>query len=77
MGPVIPVRQLAGLPLLMTTLQHTRWWSGSCSRWGCGCRCRAEIDSVDSIRELVLRGPWATRDADLGLQGAGGGSAAS
>jgi len=58
-GPVIPVRQLAGLPLLMTTLHHTLV-ERQLQPLGLRLPLRAEIDSVDSIRELVLRGPWAT-----------------
>ena len=58
-GPVIPVRQLAGLPLLMTTLHHALV-ERQLQPLGLRLPLRAEIDSVDSIRELVLRGPWAT-----------------
>jgi LysR family transcriptional regulator, nitrogen assimilation regulatory protein len=58
-GPVVPVRQLAGLPLLMTTL-HRTLVDRQLLPLGARVQLRAEIDSVDSIRELVLRGPWAT-----------------
>jgi len=58
-GPVVPVRQLAGLPLLMTTL-HRTLVDRQLLPLGLRVQLRAEIDSVDSIRELVLRGPWAT-----------------
>jgi LysR family nitrogen assimilation transcriptional regulator len=57
--PVVPVRQLAGVPLLMTTL-HRNLVDRQLQPLGARLQLRAEIDSVDSIRELVLRGPWAT-----------------
>jgi len=57
--PVVSVRQLAGLPLLMTTL-HRTLVDRQLLPLGARVQLRAEIDSVDSIRELVLRGPWAT-----------------
>lgn len=57
--PVLPARQLAGLPLLMTTL-HRTLVDRQLAPLGLRLQLRAEIDSVDSIRELVLRGPWAT-----------------
>jgi LysR family transcriptional regulator, nitrogen assimilation regulatory protein len=57
--PVVSVRQLAGLPLLMTTL-HRTLVDRQLLPLGARLQLRAEIDSVDSIRELVLRGPWAT-----------------
>ena len=58
-APVVPVRQLAGLPLLMTTL-HRNLVDRQLQPLGVRLQLQAEIDSVDSIRELVLRGPWAT-----------------
>jgi LysR family nitrogen assimilation transcriptional regulator len=58
-GPVVSVRQLAALPLLMTTL-HRTVVDRQLVPLGARLQLRAEIDSVDSIRELVLRGPWAT-----------------
>ena len=58
-GPVLPARQLAGLPLLMTTL-HRNLVDRQLLPLGQRLQLQAEIDSVDSIRELVLRGPWAT-----------------
>lgn len=58
-APVLPVRQLAGLPLLMTTL-HRNLVDRQLQPLGLHLQLQAEIDSVDSIRELVLRGPWAT-----------------
>jgi len=58
-APVVPVRQLAGVPLLMTTLHHNLV-DRQLQPLGVRLQLQAEIDSVDSIRELVLRGPWAT-----------------
>lgn len=58
-APVVPVRQLATIPLLMTTL-HRSLVDRQLLPLGARLQLRAEIDSVDSIRELVLRGPWAT-----------------
>ncbi|MDQ2780050.1 MAG: LysR family transcriptional regulator [Pseudomonadota bacterium] len=57
--PVVSVRQLAGVPLLMTTL-HRSLVDRQLLPLGARLQLHAEIDSVDSIRELVLRGPWAT-----------------
>lgn len=57
--PVLPARQLAGLPLLMTTL-HRTLVDRQLAPLGLRLQLRAEIDSVDSIREMVLRGNWAT-----------------
>ncbi|HSI57125.1 MAG TPA: LysR family transcriptional regulator [Ideonella sp.] len=58
-APVVSVRQLAGLPLLMTTL-HRNLVDRQLLPLGARLQLRAEIDSVDSIRELVMRSPWAT-----------------
>ena len=58
-GPVVTVRQLAALPLLMTTL-HRNLVDRQLLPLGARLTLQAEIDSVDSIRELVLRGRWAT-----------------
>lgn len=58
-APVVPARQLATLPLLMTTL-HRNLVDRQLAPLGLHVQLQAEIDSVDSIRELVLRGPWAT-----------------
>lgn len=57
--PVVTVRQLASIPLLMTTL-HRTLVDRQLLPLGVCLQLKAEIDSVDSIRELVLRGPWAT-----------------
>lgn len=58
-GPVVSVRQLAALPLLMTTL-HRHLVDRQLRPLGAQLTLQAEIDSVDAIRELVLRGRWAT-----------------
>jgi LysR family transcriptional regulator, nitrogen assimilation regulatory protein len=55
--PVVPVRQLAAIPLLMTTL-HRTLVDRQLLPLGARLQLRAEIDSVDSIREM--RGSWAT-----------------
>ena len=57
--PVVPVRQLVNIPLLMTTLHHNLV-DRQLLPLGARLQLKAQIDSVDSIRELVLRGPWAT-----------------
>lgn len=58
-GPVVSLRQLAAVPLLVTSL-HRGLVERQLLPLGGRINVRAEIDSVDSIRELVLRGPWAT-----------------
>ena len=58
-APVVTVRQLAALPLLMTTL-HRGLIDRQLLPLGARLAPQAEIDSVDAIRELVLRGRWAT-----------------
>ena len=58
-GPVVSVNQLARIPLLMTSL-HRSLVDRQLASLGKSLQLRAEIDSVDSIRELVLRGRWAT-----------------
>lgn len=58
-GPVVSVNQLARIPLLMTSL-HRGLVDRQLASLGKSLQVRAEIDSVDSIRELVLRGRWAT-----------------
>jgi len=58
-GPVVSIRQLAGVPLLVTSL-HRGLVERQLLPLGGRLHVQAEIDSVDSIRELVLRGPWAT-----------------
>jgi LysR family nitrogen assimilation transcriptional regulator len=58
-GPIVSVNQLARIPLLMTSL-HRGIVERQLLRLGKELNVQAEIDSVDSIRELVLRGRWAT-----------------
>ena len=58
-GPVVSVNQLARIPLLMTSL-HRSLVDRQLASLGKSLQVRAEIDSVDSIRELVMRGRWAT-----------------
>lgn len=57
--PVVSIRQLAAVPLLVTSL-HRGLVERQLLPLGGRLNVRAEIDSVDSIRELVLHGPWAT-----------------
>ncbi len=58
-GPVVSVSQLARIPLLMTSL-HRGLVDRQLASLGKSLKVQAEIDSVDSIREMVLRGRWAT-----------------
>jgi len=58
-GPVVSVNQLARIPLLMTSL-HRGLVDRQLASLGKSLQVRAEIDSVDAIRELVVRGRWAT-----------------
>lgn len=58
-GPMVSVNQLIRIPLLMTSL-HRGLVDRQLASLGKSLRVQAEIDSVDSIRELVLRGRWAT-----------------
>jgi LysR family nitrogen assimilation transcriptional regulator len=57
--PVIPISQLARVPLLITSL-HRRIVERQLAPLGGRLNIHAEIDSVDSIRELVLQGRWST-----------------
>lgn len=57
--PIVSLSQLARIPLLMTSL-HRGIVERQLLRVGKELNVQAEIDSVDSIRELVLRGQWAT-----------------
>lgn len=59
MAPVVSLAQLAKIPLLMTSL-HRGIVERLLAPLGARLQIQAEIDSVDSIRELVLRGQWAT-----------------
>lgn len=58
-APVVSVSQLARIPLLMTSL-HRRIVERQLQVLGGQLNCQGEIDSVDSIRELVTQGRWAT-----------------
>ncbi|MEY4645191.1 MAG: hypothetical protein RLZZ596_2022 [Pseudomonadota bacterium] len=58
-GPVISVEQLEQVPLLMTSL-HRGLIEQQLMPLGRKLRVEAEIDSVDSICELIHRGEWAT-----------------
>ncbi len=58
-GPVIAINQLARVPLLMTSL-HRGIVERQLASIGKTLSVRAEIDSIDAIRELVSRGRWAT-----------------
>jgi LysR family transcriptional regulator, nitrogen assimilation regulatory protein len=58
-GPIVSLSQLARIPLLMTSL-HRSIVDAQLQPLGKQLKIQAEIDSVDAIRELVLRGPWAT-----------------
>ncbi|MEJ5990470.1 LysR family transcriptional regulator [Ramlibacter sp. PS3R-8] len=57
--PVVMLNQLARIPLLMTSL-HRGIVERQLLSVGKELNVHSEIDSVDSIRELVLRGRWAT-----------------
>lgn len=59
LGPVVMVNQLARIPLLMTTL-HRRLVEQQLLELGKRLNVYAQIDSVDAIRGLVMRGKWAT-----------------
>lgn len=58
-GPIVSLSELARMPLLMTGL-HRSIVDAQLQLPGKQLKIQAEIDSVDAIRELVLRGPWAT-----------------
>ena len=58
-GPVVVLHQLARIPLLMTSL-HRGIVERQLASLGKQLNVQAEIDSVDSIREMVSRGRWAT-----------------
>lgn len=57
--PVVQPQQLSRIPLLMTSL-HRGIVERQLLTLGKALNVHAEIDSVDSIRELVSRGRWAT-----------------
>ena len=56
---VLPAAQLARIPLLMTTL-HRSIVERELTPLGVHLNVLSELDSVDSIRELVLQGQWST-----------------
>jgi LysR family nitrogen assimilation transcriptional regulator len=58
-GPVVSVNQLTRIPLLMTSL-HRGIIDRQMMALGKQLNVQAEVDSVDSIRELLMRGRWAT-----------------
>jgi LysR family nitrogen assimilation transcriptional regulator len=57
--PVIPLSLLPRIPLLITSL-HRAIVERQLAPMGGQLNVHAEIDSVDSIRELVLQGRWST-----------------
>jgi len=59
LGSVVSVSQLTRIPLLMTSL-HRHLVEKQMQPLGMQLNVHSEIDSVDSIRELVSRGPWST-----------------
>jgi LysR family transcriptional regulator, nitrogen assimilation regulatory protein len=58
-APIISIGQLARIPVLMTSL-HRSLVERQLAPLGGKLKVEAEIDSVDSIREIVLRGKWAS-----------------
>ena len=59
MGPIVSLAQLAKIPLLMTSL-HRDIVERQLLPLGKTLNVQAVLDSVDSIRALVQKGPWAT-----------------
>ncbi|MES2187172.1 MAG: LysR family transcriptional regulator [Pseudomonadota bacterium] len=59
LGAVVPVAQLPQVPLLMTTL-HRSIVENELLPLGIRLNVHSEVDSVDSIRELVTQGDWST-----------------
>jgi LysR family nitrogen assimilation transcriptional regulator len=59
MGPVVSMAELSRVPLLMTTL-HRNIVERELHPMGVRLNIHSEIDSVDSIRELVLESDWST-----------------
>lgn len=57
--PIVSAAKLADIPLLMTSF-HRGLVERQLQVVGGSLNVHAEIDSVDSIRELVLQGPWVT-----------------
>jgi LysR family transcriptional regulator, nitrogen assimilation regulatory protein len=58
-APVVSVNQLARIPLIMTSL-HLGIVERQLLPLRAHLQVRSVIDSVDTIRELILQGPWAT-----------------
>ena len=58
-SPIVQASDLAEVPLLMTTL-HKTLVEAELARVGAKLNIQAEIDSVDSIKELVLNGYGCT-----------------
>jgi LysR family nitrogen assimilation transcriptional regulator len=58
-APVVSLSQLGRIPVLMTSL-HRGIVEHQLVALGKQLKVHAEIDSVDSIREMVYRGGWAT-----------------
>lgn len=56
---VIPLAQLPQIPVLITSL-HRRLVEGQLLPLQTALQIRAEVDSVDAIREMVMNGAWAT-----------------
>lgn len=59
LAPVIPLAQLAHIPVLITSL-HRRLVERQIIPLQAQLHIKAEIDSVDAIREMVISGKWAT-----------------
>jgi LysR family nitrogen assimilation transcriptional regulator len=59
LGRVILVKQLAKIPLLLTSL-HRSIIDRQLLSLSVVLQVHSEINSVDAIREIVSRGPWAT-----------------
>jgi LysR family nitrogen assimilation transcriptional regulator len=57
--PIVSVAELSRIPLLMTTL-HRTIVERELQPMGVHLNVHSEIDSVDSIRELVYDGNWST-----------------
>src|SRR5690606_4346265 len=57
--PIIPLAQLAKIPVLVTSL-HRRLVERQIAPLQGQLNIRAEIDSVDAVREMVISGAWAT-----------------
>jgi LysR family nitrogen assimilation transcriptional regulator len=58
-GKIVSVNQLTRIPLLMTSL-HKGIVERQMLALGKQLNVQLQVDSVDSIRELLLRGRWAT-----------------